>query len=220
MEIDGEKVSFKESGDEKFRYYHDENGNVLIREDDSLTYATLNDDGKVVSTGVSVTSTETKTETITVGDINLSLNPGFLGKEDRASTNGGLVTTYGDNNEEITEEVSQQPLLAGSTGKRTIVNFVILIKFNDTTDTVVNNAISSFDTYFNGVNNSLRNYYEVMSYHGVTINSILPRESGAVYVHNGGNRQDYNIKDSNTTLRRQKESELLTNAIKCYKRQV
>lgn len=117
MEIDGEKVSFKESGDEKFRYYHDENGNVLIREDDSLTYATLNDDGKVVSTGVSVTSTETKTETITVGDINLSLNPGFLGKEDRASTNGGLVTTYGDNNEEITEEVSQQPLLAGSTGK-------------------------------------------------------------------------------------------------------
>lgn len=217
MEIDGEKVSFKESGDEKFRYYHDENGNVLIREDDSLTYATLNDDGKVVSTGVSVTSTETKTETITVGDINLSLNPGFLGKEDRASTNGGLVTTYGDNNEEITEEVSQQPLLAGSTGKRTIVNFVILIKFNDTTDTVVNNAISSFDTYFNGVNNSLRNYYEVMSYHGVTINSILPRESGAVYVHNGGNRQDYNIKDSNTTLRRQKESELLTNAINATK---
>lgn len=29
-----------------------------------------------------MTSTETKTETITVGDINLSLNPGFLGKEE------------------------------------------------------------------------------------------------------------------------------------------
>lgn len=217
MEVNGEKINFKESGDEKFRYYHDENGNVLLRDDDSLTYATLDNNGKVISTGVSVLEGEAKVETITVEDINLSLNPELLSKEDRASTNGGFITTYGDDNEEITEEVPQQPLFAGATGKRTIVNFVILIKFNDTLDSTVNAAIENFDMYFNGVNNSLRNYYEVMSNHDVTINSILPRESGAVYVHNGGNRQDYNIKDSNTATRRQKESELLTGAINATK---
>lgn len=212
-EIEGKKVSFKESGDEKFRYYHDSDGNMLLRDENSITYATLSS-GKVVSSGVSIIENGEGVEKITPNDIDFSINKELLSTQDRAVTNGGMVTTTNENGEEVTEYVPQKPLLAAGVGnKRIIVNFVILIKFNDTSQAVVDNAITSFDRYFNATSDSLRNYYEVLSYNDVTINSILPRENGNVVVYNGGNRSTYNIPDANSAARREKEAELLTGAV-------
>jgi len=210
----GRIAEFFESGDEYFRYCHDEQGFVLIRDNNNktLTYGTLSD-GVLISSGVSFFATEQEinlVDKLTASEIDFSLNPSLVTRIDRAAPYGGEVLLQG----EQPDIVDQRPLFAGEEQKRTITNMVILIKFNDTPQAVVDNAIAAFDPYFNHPNNSLKNYYEVLSYNNVTINSILPRISPSeVYVYNGGNRQYFNIEDSNTYARRTRETELLSGAV-------
>ena len=207
-------AEFFESGDEYFRYCHDEQGFVLIRDNtnNTLTYGTLAD-GVLISSGISFFASEEEiglVDKLTASEIDFSLNPELVTRIDRAAPYGGEVFLGG----EEPDIVDQKPLLAGEEPKRIITNLVILIKFNDTTQAVVDNAIAAFDPYFNHPINSLKNYYEVLSYNNVTINSILPRVSPSeVYVYNGGDRQYFNIEDSNTYTRRTRETELLSGAV-------
>lgn len=203
----GKVAHFYESGDEYFRYCHDENGYVLIRdvENETLTYGMLVS-GRLISSGISFFASPQEVngvDKVIATEIDFTLNPTLVTQIDRAAPYNGEVFLSSLDEEVV--YVPQKPLFAGETEKRTITNLVILIKFNDTQQGVVDNAITAFDPYFNNPINSLKNYYETISYDEVTINSILPRVSPSeVYVYNGGLRSYYNIEDSNTARRRER----------------
>ena len=119
MELnDGENVRFYESGDNYFRYYHDENGYILIRdyENNTLEYAVNNGKGRPVASGVSYNASEfiiKNTPKMTALDIDFS-------------SNQDLLMEY-----PISDDVDVMPLYSGGTTHETIVNLVIYIQFND-----------------------------------------------------------------------------------------
>ena len=201
MELnDGENVRFYESGDNYFRYYHDENGYILIRdyENNTLEYAVNNGKGRPVASGVSYNASEfiiKNTPKMTALDIDFS-------------SNQDLLMEY-----PISDDVDVMPLYSGGTTHETIVNLVIYIQFND--DYSFSFSSNDFNSYYNAGTNSLRNYYEVMSKGNLTINSMYPvRDSVLPYVYKApNNREYYNVKDSNSTTRRNREKELLNGAV-------
>lgn len=204
MELnDGEIVYFYESGDEYFRYYHDKDGYVLIRdyENNTLEYAVNNGEGRPIASGVSYNANEfivKNTPKMTALDIDFN-------------SNQDLLTTY-----PISDEVNVMPLYDGGTTHKTIVNLVIYIQFAD--DLSFGFSSNDFNSYFNANTNSLRNYYEVMSCGSLTINSMYPVNGVLPYVYTApNNRKYYNVEDSNSTNRRNKERELLNGAIEAVK---
>ena len=75
----GETVTFYESGDEDFRYYHDDDGYVLIRDNEAATleYA-VNFGGRPTASGVSYAAGDeaiAEVAKMTVNDVDLENNP-------------------------------------------------------------------------------------------------------------------------------------------------
>ncbi len=195
---DGTTAEFFESGDEYFKYSHDADGYVLLRDNDALTleYA-VNQDGRPVSSGVSFNACARDIEAVpkmTAGDIDLEANPDLL------------ISYEGDN----LEEVEIEPLF-GSDMSGTIINLVIYITFKD----VSFSPSSEIVNIFNGASNSLESYYRVMSNNAVTIKSVMPYDGSAVYVYKDSEKRSYYNTDG--TDRKNKEATLLTNAISAAK---
>ena len=97
----GKNVSFFESGDPYYHYYHDKEGFLLLKEEGELFYA-VNDNGRPVSSGVRYTAPQlmiNNVDKMTGGEVDLNNNP-------------DLLTDY-----PVLEECEPQPIYyAGGTG--------------------------------------------------------------------------------------------------------
>ena len=192
----GETVRFYESGDGNFRYCHDSDGYVLLRDNEAATleYA-VNVGGRPVASGVSYAADESAVDTVpkmNVYDIDYEANP-------------DLCTDYSVDEGEIYIE----PPLANNAG--TITNLVIYIQFageNFTPDPAV-------ESMFNADSGSLKSYYRAMSNNTVTINSMFPISGGVTYVYRSANTRSYYNTDGSD--RQGKEAELISSAVNAAK---
>ena len=194
MVVDGKSVSFYESGDERFRYYHDSEGYILIadRQNNTLTYA-VDDGGAPVSGGVSVTASEK--EIAAVPKITyLNLSSDYIESVSSVSTSARGGNAFG---------------ALASEESATIVNLVIFIAFKDETYA----PSGKIDEMLNG-SGSVRSYYQVQSGGKINVVSEMPYANGSIFVYRDSeSRKYYNVEGS--SLRRQtREATLLTNAVK------
>ncbi len=194
----GEKVAFYESGDADFRYYHDEDGYILIRDNGAATleYA-VNANGRPVAGGVSYAAdaeTVASVAKMTVNDVDLENNP-------------DLYTDYTPTSDEIYIE----PPLAGNAGS--IVNLVIYIRFAGETHT----PSATLDTMLNADSGSLRSYYRAMSNNSVTIDSVFPYNGGSVFVYTAPEDRSYYSIDEGDSRRAGIEGELIAGAVNAVK---
>lgn len=162
----GETVSFFESGDGSFRYYHDADGFILIRDYDknTLEYAVNDGSGRPVSSGVSYTADSKKIKSVlkmTLLDIDFE-------------NNSDLLETYASV-AEVEPLLGSSYVTASQTEPTHITNLVIFIYFNG--ENVPSSATNIMNNYFNADNNSLKDYYERMSDGSVIISSIADRKS-------------------------------------------
>ncbi len=203
LEINGKNVSFFESGDEYFRYYHDEEGYVLVKKDGGLFYAE-NNNGRPAPTNVSVTAHDYRInnlEKMGGWDVDFAEHP-------------DLLTSYETPGAEVVEKA---PLYAAASSEKQIVNLVIYIIFNDDSEaTRANLGAHPANSALSGTGNSLSDYFYTMSNGELIVSSITPKETGTpslTYVYRDNrNRSHYNI---NTPIseRGKREAILLTNAI-------
>lgn len=191
-EYDGEILEFYESGDEAFRYYHDENGYVLLRnfETGAVNYA-YSDGGYPIDSGVSAGADAARIATVekmTVYD--------FSDKYVQSNS----VAVY-----------DRQSV--GNTVGET-ANLIIFIEFADSTADVGDRI-----EYFNGLGDTLQSYYLAQSDGAIDIKSYYPiAANGAAYVYKDKrNRSYYNISDTSGIYRQNREAELLTNAVAAAK---
>ena len=194
----GEKAYFYESGDQDFRYAHDANGYILVRNNENATleYA-VNQNGRPVASGVSFLSSAKAVKNLpkmVLSDVDLDLNP-------------DLLTDYEYDDAEVIET---KPLLATNGGN--ITNLVIFICFADELYTPQEETLK----YFGSQTQSLKNYFQVASNNTVTINSVMPG-SNSVYVYKDSEKRSYYNTDGNDRAR--KEASLLTNAVAAAKAQ-
>ena len=190
----GETVTFYESGDEDFRYYHDDDGYVLIRDNEAATleYA-VNSNGRPEASGVSYAAGDeaiAEVAKMTVNDVDLENNP-------------DLYTDYPT----LSDEIYIEPPLAGNAGS--IVNLVIYIRFAGETYT----PSATLNTMLNADSGSLRSYYRVMSNNSVTIDSVFPYSGGSVYVYTAPNDRSYYSIDEGDSRRAGIEGELIAGAV-------
>ena len=196
----GKTAYYYESGDEYYSYAHDNEGYVLVKDEDkgTLEYA-VNDGGKPVSSGVSYGSEPSELSKIVRmlgNDIDLShpeVQEGAQGLE-------GMTV------------IETEPVLAGGTNYVSITNLTIFISFYGENFTPSSSLINTF----NGQSNSLKNYYQSVSNNKVNITSqIAYNEYGSVYVYQDNERRDYyNTSGSNRYTR---EASLVSKAINSAK---
>jgi M6 family metalloprotease-like protein len=192
----GKTVSFYESGDPYFQYYHDKDGFILLKEDGQLYYA-QNDNGRPVSSGVRYTAPQiiiNKVEKMLPEDVNLTENP-------------DLLTEY-----PVLEECEPDPVYnADSTGTRQIANIIIYIVFYDDTTDLTGNPVAPL---LDGETVSLKDYFYRASDGGISISNYFPMNGSNVYVYRSPKtRSYYNVDGSQKTTRGTLEAKLLTDAV-------
>ena len=186
-EYNGTVLEFYESGDESFRYYHDENGYVLLRDTETgaVNYA-VSDGGSPVDSGVSV-----------------GANAADIAAVPKMTAYDFSETYIADNS----QEVYSRTVL--NTAASEIANIVIIIEFADQTVTPGDEL-----DIFNDSEYSLQNYFAEQSDGTINIESYFPTLGGNVYVYKDRNpRSHYNIKDASGYNRQNLETELLKGAI-------
>lgn len=190
----GEELRFYESGDESFRYYHDEEGYVLLRDftDGSVNYA-RSDGGVPVDSGVSVGASPENVAAVpkmTAADF----SPEYIEENS--------VWTYASAGKALSDE-------------NVVSNIIIFIEFKDESASYIDDRITFFD---DEAENSLYDYFWKMSDGNIAIKSYYPETSSGVYVYKDSeNRSYYNITDQNGSTRRTREAQLLTNAVAAAK---
>ena len=190
----GEELRFYESGDESFRYYHDEEGYVLLRDftDGSVNYA-RSDGGVPVDSGVSVGASPENVAAVpkmTAADF----SPEYIEENS--------VWTYASAGKALSDE-------------NVVSNIIIFIEFKDESASYIDDRITFFD---DEAENSLYDYFWKMSDGNIAIKSYYPETSSGVYVYEDSeNRSYYNITDQNGSTRRTREAQLLTNAVAAAK---
>lgn len=191
-EYDGEILEFYESGDEAFRYYHDENGYVLLRnfETGAVNYA-YSDGGYPIDSGVSLGADAARIATV------------------EKMTVYDFSDKYVQSNSVAVYDRQSVGNTAGETA-----NLIIFIEFADSTADVGDRI-----EYFNGLGDTLQSYYLAQSDGAIDIKSYYPiAANGAVYVYKDSrNRSYYNISDTSGIYRQNREAELLTNAVAAAK---
>ena len=190
----GEELRFYESGDESFRYYHDEEGYVLLRDftDGSVNYA-RSDGGVPVDSGVSVGASPENVAAVpkmTAADF----SPEYIEENS--------VWTYASAGKALSDE-------------NVVSNIIIFIEFKDESASYIDDRITFFD---DEAENSLYDYFWKMSDGDIAIKSYYPETSSGVYVYKDSeNRSYYNITDQNGSTRRTREAQLLTKAVAAAK---
>lgn len=191
---DGSVAEFFESGDEYFKYSHDADGFLLIRDNErgTLEYA-VNDNGRPISSGVSFNASAREINSV----------PKMVADEVDLEANSDLLISYETDD---MQEVVIEPLFgSGTTG--TVVNLVIFITFSDMNFSPGSDIISML----NGSSNSLNSYYRAMSNNSIDIKSITPTDNSAIYVYKDSKARSYYNTDGSD--RQSKEATLLTNAV-------
>lgn len=191
---DGTVAEFFESGDEYFKYNHDADGYLLIRDNESgtLEYA-VSDNGRPVSSGVSFNASAREIDSV----------PKMVADEVDLENNPDLLISYETDD---MQEVVIEPLFgSGATG--TVVNLVIFITFADVNFSPGTDVL----TMLNGTSNSLNSYYRAMSNNTIDIKSITPSENSAIYVYKDSQKRSYYNTDGSN--RQSREATLLTNAV-------
>lgn len=201
MELSSGKTAYYyESGNAYYSYMHDNEGYVLVKDEDrgTLQYAT-NEDGVPRASGIDYGVDKSKLSTIVKmqgSDIDYS-NP-----EVQESTVGleGMTT------------IESNPVLSGSTEYLSITNLTIFISFYGETFAPDTDLIN----LFNGSSISLKSYYSEISNNKVNINSLMAYgTNGAVYVYQDPERRDYY--NTNGSSRWTREVALVSNAIESAK---
>ena len=187
----GEELRFYESGDESFRYYHDENGYVLLRnfETGAVNYA-YSDGGYPIDSGVSIGASAAEIASV----------PKMTGAD--------LSETYVlDNSDEAYRRAVTGAADSGTS------NIIIFIQFKGETAEIGDKL-----DYFNGSGDSLRSYFLKQSDGAIDIESYFPTSGGEVYVYTDSNtRSYYNITDQSGYTRQTREAGLLTAAVNAAK---
>lgn len=148
---DGKEITFYITGDEYFRYAHDKNKNVLIKNDEGYyTYATIVD-GKVVSTNNIYDSKNIPSKTIKVEDIDLSKNQNmFHNYEEKTKTK----KEFSSNKKRSQKEGSIDNVLNYN-------NTIIFVRFKGESEFVTPTLINSLKGVLGTSNNdfsSLKSY--------------------------------------------------------------
>ena len=187
----GEELRFYESGDESFRYYHDEEGYVLLRnfETGAVNYA-YSDGGYPIDSGVSIGASAAEIASV----------PKMTGAD--------LSETYVlDNSDEAYRRAVTGAADSGTS------NIIIFIQFKGETAEIGDKL-----DYFNGSGDSLRSYFLKQSDGAIDIESYFPTFGGEVYVYTDSNaRSYYNITDQSGYTRQTREAQLLTDAVAAAK---
>ena len=201
MELSSGKTAYYyESGDEYYSYAHDNEGYVLIKDEDAgtLDYA-INEGGKPVKSGVSYGSDKASLSKIVRmqgSDIDLT-NPEV--QENMQGLEGMTV-------------IETAPVLASGTDYVSITNLTIFISFAGESFTPSTDLINTF----NGSNTSLKSYYQEISNDRVNIASqIAYGPDGNVFVYRDSERRDYY--NTNGSSRWEREVSLVTKAINSAK---
>ena len=196
----GKTAYYYESGNEYYSYAHDNEGYVLVKDEDkgTLEYA-VNEGGKPSPSGVSYGSDAkalSKIVRMLGSDIDLShpeVQEGMQGLD-------GMTI------------IETDPVLASGTNYVSITNLTIFISFYGEEFVPSTNLINTF----NGSNTSLKSYYQDISNDRVNIHSqIAYNDYGAVYVYQDSQRRDYYNTDGNARWAR--EVSLVSNAINSAK---
>ncbi|MDR0696945.1 MAG: M6 family metalloprotease domain-containing protein [Christensenellaceae bacterium] len=212
--IDGIDYNILQSGESDFQYYHDTNGFVLLKESNGIYYATLDNAGRVISSGVDIIKSSNlkiaAVNKITRYQIDTVKNSEFVLEYINNDTSGILENLK--NSEDNTSTIS--------TDKIEIKNLVIFICFAGETS-LKNDLIASADTIvasrLNSSANSMKDYYSDISYGYVNVDSLLPNSGGTVSAiyQDGYQRSYYAVSDSYTRTNR--EARLLTAAVNSIK---
>ena len=195
MELsNGQKAYYYESGNEYSSYLHDNEGYVLLKDEDrgTLEYA-KNEGGVPVKSGISYAERE------------------------KALSVRMLASEIDYSNEEVVENlkglegmsvVESRPVLSGGMEQRKITNLVVFISFSGDNFQPTTDIIN----VFNGSSTSLKSYYQVMSNNVITVNSQIPYKSNVLYVYEDDHTWSYY--NTNSSNRWSRESTLVSNAIK------
>lgn len=195
VRADGSRVEFYESGDKYFSYCHDKDGFILIREGDELYYA-YNDNGRPVASDVRYGQKGLAALTA----------PRMLASEIDFDSNPDLLTDY-----PVDEEFAPRPL-NGSGEPRVIANIIIYIVFKDESTAPL--EANPARPYLEDNDPSLADYFYKASDGGIEVVNFYPQNGSNVYVYKAPyNREYYNVKQSQTTTRGERESQLLTAAV-------
>ena len=194
----GETVYFYESGDEDFHYNHDEDGYILIRDNDAATleYA-INVNGRPTASGVSYAADDKAVANVakmTVNDVDFEAN-------------ADLCSDYG----EVSGEIYVEPPLAANSGL--VSNLVIYIRFKNESNT----PSAALNNMFNADTGSLKSYYKAMSNNTVIIDSVFPYSGGNIFVYTASEERSYYNLDENDSRRAGIEGTLIANAVNAAK---
>ncbi|MDR2267416.1 MAG: Ig-like domain-containing protein [Christensenellaceae bacterium] len=213
LSIAGRNYEVLQSGESNFQYYHDEQGFMLIADSFGLSYAIINEKGKVVSSGVDLYASKNainRVERVTRYDIDFALNAELL-----------TELPLPDHSEGILENINNAEALTSSNPSSTleIVNLVIFITFageSSLKSELAALADSTVATRLNASDNSMRDYYSDITDGYIKLESKLPNSGSTVsYIYQDGKaRSYYAVSGSNRASR---ESELLTNAVNTVK---
>ncbi len=202
VQADGSEVSFFASGDQYFNYLHDEEGHLLLRDDGYLVYAKSNNKGRPVPTQVRYTDPKDKVyslQKMTYSDIDFSQN-------------SDLLTDYPQSLQSSTSSRGQFSEV------REIVNITIYISFKGENVSLDRQQI---DTYLNGPENSLVDYYNKISYGKIILHNIHPiQENNQIFIYEDSQPRSYYQLRKGAATRAIKEKTLLNNAINACKQYI
>ncbi|MGI6594398.1 MAG: M6 family metalloprotease domain-containing protein [Christensenellales bacterium] len=183
IEVDGNVFEFYQSGDQQFKYDHDKYGNVLVPNEDrtNLEYLTKVD-GEIVGSGVTLDQDASGIEKVSVSDL------------DRNDPRFKLEPI----------EIKGQNRMAYSSSQMSIKNLVVYVKFKGETTSnpfPPENMINFTD---------LDNYYKTLTQNKISVDSIPAKEANDTYIYEAPyDRSYYDVKDSSSSERRNKEYELV-----------
>jgi len=184
IEVDGKKLEFYQSGDQRFKYDHDKDGYVLIpnKDNTNLEYLTKVD-GKIIGSGVTLDKDASGIEKVKVEDL------------DRNDPRFKLEPI----------EIKSKNRMSDGKGAKVVKNLVVYVQFKGEPGEIP--YTPNWDLNFTDIDN----YYKAVSQNKLSLDSVPAMADEGVYIYTAPNtRSYYNVKDSSSNERRNKEYELVS----------
>lgn len=184
IEIDGKQLEFYQSGNQHFKYDHDVDGFVLIPSDNNkkLKYLTKVN-GEIVESDV------------------------LLG-EDKSGIDKVVASELDPNDKRFKIEpieIKSQNRLVYSNEQKSIKNLVVYVQFQGESATNPYTSPSNMIKF-----SDIDNFYKKLTQNRISIDSASAKDGTDTYIHTASkNREYFNVKDSTSTERREREFELV-----------